>query len=348
LDDISIRQALTAPSILAVATLIVAASISASTGVDGSRVFNPYILAWAAVSVLAILSWIFVEVAKLARTMADRPLQKVFAHVRKPTEIIVLPGMIFPIFLGAYTWAKSSIPFAAGYGWEEVWANADRFIFGKDPWRWAHAMLPAGWAPALTFYYAVIWGFALVFSGTLIASFASRRFTATYFTALMLSWLIGGIVMAYSISAAGPIFAPLTDPELAPRFTPLKAELLRLLGEDDLVMKSQRYLAAGMGSKIALKGGGVSAMPSMHMATATLLVIAAWRTRWLWLALLFWALTFFGSVYLGYHYAVDAPVAALVAVLCWILARRIYGLRNRLANSSTPIPEAASAMEGSA
>ena len=348
MDDISTKRALALPAIITLAMLALAAAISLKTEVSGWRVFGPYVGTWAASTLLSVLIWVFVQVAMLLPERADSPLRIVLARSREPIRLALLPAVIFPIFLGAYTWAKSSIPFAAGYGWEEVWANADRFIFGKDPWRWAHAMLPAGWAPALTFYYAVIWGFALVFSGTLIASFASRRFTAIYFTALMLSWLIGGIVMAYSISAAGPIFAPLTDPELAPRFTPLKAELLRLLGEDDLVMKSQRYLAAGMGSKIALKGGGVSAMPSMHMATATLLVIAAWRTRWLWLALLFWALTFFGSVYLGYHYAVDAPVAALVAVLCWILARRIYGLRNRLANSSTPIPEAASAIEGSA
>ena len=43
------------------------------------------------------------------------------------------------------------------------------------------------------------------------------------------------------------------------------------------------------------------------------------------LALLFWALTFFGSIYLGYHYAVDAPVAAVVAVGCWIMARKLFG-----------------------
>ena len=65
-------------------------------------------------------------------------------------------------------------------------------------------------------------------------------------------------------------------------------------------------------------------MPSMHIATATILICAAWRTRWLLLALLFWLMTFFGSVYLGYHYAIDAPVAAVVALLCWIIARRIY------------------------
>ena len=89
-------------------------------------------------------------------------------------------------------------------------------------------------------------------------------------------------------------------------------------------MRSQRYLAAGMNAKIALNGSGVSAMPSMHIATATICLLAARGTRWLFLAVLFWLLTFVGSVYLGYHYAVDAPVAAAVAMLCWIAAGKIY------------------------
>lgn len=83
-------------------------------------------------------------------------------------------------------------------------------------------------------------------------------------------------------------------------------------------------------------------MPSMHMATCTLLVLAAWRTRWLWLALIFWLLTFFGSVYLGYHYAVDAPVAVAVAIPCWMLARRIHKPTNLSASSAMPIPAAPS------
>jgi hypothetical protein len=170
----------------------------------------------------------------------------------------------------------------------------------------------------------VIWGFALVFSGALIAAFASRRLTATFFTSLMLSWLIGGIGMAYLLSAAGPVFAHLTDPALSDRFAPLRTELIRILGPENLVITSQRYLAAGMKEKIALKGGGISAMPSMHIATATILVIAARKSGWLPLAIWFWSMTFFGSVYLGYHYAVDAPIAAIVAVVCWKMTGSIY------------------------
>ena len=85
-----------------------------------------------------------------------------------------------------------------------------------------------------------------------------------------------------------------------------------------------RYLTAGLNVKIAIKGAGISAMPSMHIATATIFVLAARGTKWIWPALLFLALTFFGSVYLGYHYVVDAPVAALVAFGCWSVARRLY------------------------
>jgi hypothetical protein len=327
LDDISTRRALAWPAILTLVMLAIAAAISLRTGVSGWRVFSPYVGAWAASTLLSVLIWVFVQVAILLPARADGPLRTVMRRAREPVRLALLPAVIFPLFLGAYTWAKCSIPFAVGYGWEAVWANADHWIFGEDAWRWAHAMLPDFLAPAMTFYYAIIWGFALVFSGTLISAFASRRFAATYFTALMLSWLIGGIGMAYAIAAAGPVFAHLTDPSLAARFAPLQAELIRLLGEDDLVLKTQRYLAAGMNYKIALKGGGVSAMPSMHMATATILVLAGWRRRWLPLAVLFWLLTFFGSVYLGYHYALDAPVAALVALLSWAIASRVYWAR---------------------
>jgi membrane-associated phospholipid phosphatase len=310
--------------LLALVMLVVAAGISLRTGVSGWRVFIPYLGAWAASTLLSVLIWVFVQVALLVPTRADDPLPTVLRRIKEPCRLALLPAFVFPLFLGAYTWAKCSIPFLVGYEWERTWADADHLILGQDAWRLAHELLPASFASVLTFYYAVIWGFALVFSGTLISSFASRRFAATYFTALMMCWLLGGIVMAYGISAAGPVFAHLTSPDLADRFLPLRAELTRLLGPDDLVVRSQRYLAAGMQMKVALKGGGVSAMPSMHMATCTMLALASWHTRWLWLALLFWAATFFGSVYLGYHYALDAPVAASVAVICWLVAKRMY------------------------
>lgn len=324
LTDISTGRALAIPSALAVLTIVIAAAISLLTDIGGSRVFMPYVAAWAASTLLSLLIWMFVQVAILFPDRSASPLRTVVARLRQPLGVAPLPAIIFPLFLGGYTWAKCSIPSAVGYGWEGIWADADRSIFGMDAWVWAHGIMPDFLAPAWAFYYAMMWGFALVFSGTFISAFASRRFAATFFTAMMLSWLIGGIGMAYAMSAAGPVFAHLADPDLAVQFKPLHAELSRLLPSNDPVLMSQRYLEAGVRMKAAAKGGGVSAMPSMHMATATILICAARRTKWLPLALLFWALTFFGSVYLGYHYAIDAPVAAAVALACWAVARRMF------------------------
>jgi hypothetical protein len=324
LDDISTARALRIPTTLALLTIAIAAAISLQTGVVGWRVFGPYLWAWAACTLLSVLIWMFVQIAILFPSRAPNPIRNVAVRIHEPLKLAPLPAIIFPLFLGGYTWAKSSIPFAVGYGWEETWANADRAIFGADAWRWAHASMPDFLAPAWTLYYAMVWGFALVFSGTLVSAFASRRFTAIFFTATMLSWLIGGIGLAYAMSAAGPVFAHLADPALGTRFEPLHIELSRLLASDDLVLKSQRYLERGAAVKAAVKGGGISAMPSMHMATATILVCAAWRTKWLPLAVPFWVMTFFGSIYLGYHYAVDAPVAAGLAIACWAAACRMY------------------------
>lgn len=337
LNDVSVKQALAIPLLLLAAMLTVAAGLSVITGVNGSAVFLPYIATWAASTLIAIFLWVFFEVARLFPARAERPFQAVAGRLAHRQKLFALPALIFPTFLGAYTWAKVSIPFAVGYGWEERWANLDHAIFGSDAWVLAHDLSPPALANAWAFFYAVIWGFALVFSGTLIGAFASRRLTTTFFTALMLSWLIGGIGMAYLLSAAGPVFAHLTDPALADRFAPLRSELIRILGQDDFVITSQRYLAARMREKIALKGGGVSAMPSMHIATATICVLAARGSRWFWLALLFLLLTFFGSIYLGYHYAVDAPVAALVAIACWKIAQSIYGQPANLRSDRTDL-----------
>lgn len=326
MDDISIRKALAAPSLLAVMAIAAAALASLRTGVTGWLAFLPYVSAWAATSLLALLIWIFVEVARLAPSGADRPLQRVAARLKDHVAILILPALIFPLFLGGYTWAKSSIPYAVGYGWERFWADADYLLFGMDAWRWSHAIMPPLLAPAWSFFYAAIWGFALLLSGVAIAVVASRRFAATFFTAMMLSWLIGGIAMAYAISAAGPVFAHLADPDLAARFMPLRAELARILPADGMILRSQRYLVIAMEQRAAIKGSGISAMPSMHIATATILVLAARRTAWIGPAILFALLTFFGSVYVGYHYAIDAPVAVMVALPCWALARRIYRL----------------------
>ena len=340
-EDISVKWALALPMLLLAAMMTAAIAIAAYTGVDGSRVFWPYLSGWATATFVSVLIWAFVETTRMAMRREDDPIRKLAIKLRGRYQLLLLPVLIFPLFLGAYTWAKASIPFAVGYPWEGFWADLDHALMGSDGWRIAHAVMPSALAPAWTYFYAMVWGFAFVFSGGLITIFANRRFVATFYTAMMLSWFIGGFALAYAFSAAGPVFAHLVDPALADRFAPLRAELLAALGPDNIVLRSQRYLAAGLESRIALKGAGVSAMPSMHIATVTVIALAAWKTRWRPLALLFGGSIFFGSVYLGYHYAVDAPVAVVIAAVCWAASRRMYGTDRPRSVSATLAPEGA-------
>jgi hypothetical protein len=323
LGDITAWEAYRWPAVLLAAMLLIAAGISLITGVDGSGIFLPYLATWASLTLIAALVGIFVEVAKLAPRRADRPLKTALAIVARRERVFLLPALIFPIFLGGYTWAKTSIPFLVGYPLEEFWADIDRLVLGSDAWQIAHNLSDPTTGPLWTFFYAVIWGLGLAFTGPLVVACASHRFAATFFTALMLSWTIGGVGLAYALSAAGPVFAHLADPTLATRFAPLHTELLSTLGQDNIILRSQRILAAGMEFKSGIKGGGVSAMPSMHIATATIFLMAARKTLWLMPAAIFLALTFFGSIYTGYHYAVDAVVAAAVAVICWAIAEKL-------------------------
>lgn len=324
-SDIGIAKAYSGPALLSALMLLVAWSLSNVTGVRPVKLFEPYLISWTVVTLLCMLVWLFVTVATAALHRERRVLPAIGAGLSARLPLLFVPAIIFPLFLAGYTWAKSSIPFVVGYPWESFWSEADRLVLlGNDAWRIAHAVMPESAARFWSFFYSMIWGVALVFGGAIIFSFGTRRQMATFFTALMLSWMIGGVGAAYLFSAGGPIFAHITDPSIADRYEPLRGQLLALLGDKDVVMRSQRYLAMAIDKPVAIKGGGISAMPSMHIATATILALTSWRTFLRPVAIAFWLMTFFGSVYFGYHYMWDAPVAAVIAFGAWLAARRYY------------------------
>jgi membrane-associated phospholipid phosphatase len=64
---------------------------------------------------------------------------------------------------------------------------------------------------------------------------------------------------------------------------------------------------------------GISAMPSMHVATSVLMALyAARHARWAgWIMWIFAGLIQIGSVHLGWHYAVDGYLGGIVALAAW-------------------------------
>jgi len=71
-------------------------------------------------------------------------------------------------------------------------------------------------------------------------------------------------------------------------------------------------------------GGGISAMPSMHVAFVTLnaFFLNGFGRRWAVAGWSFAALILFGSVYTGWHYAVDGYLSILVVSVIWYLTGR--------------------------
>jgi membrane-associated phospholipid phosphatase len=86
-----------------------------------------------------------------------------------------------------------------------------------------------------------------------------------------------------------------------------------------LALNVQKMLWSGY---VSGQNIGISAMPSMHLATTTLMACYAFQnSRALgWAMVGFLAVILVGSVALGWHYAVDGYAGIALALVCWRLA----------------------------
>ena len=330
MDDISVRGALIPNGVVLAAMTLLAFAMTRAAGIDGYGLVPDYL--WPSLSAVAIglLVWAAFTLAALARNGEERPARALIGNLARRVEMLLLPALIQPLFFAAFTAAKTAIAPLAHFSWDGALTLADATMFGMDPWRITHGLIGPAGSLFLEFLYTMVWGVALGFIPVLVALFATRRFTGRFFLALNLSWLIGGIGIASAMPAAGPVFAHLFEPGLAHHFDALSRLLAQQLAPDGPILHTQAYLAAMIGKPIAEEGGGISAMPSMHMATAMLYVLAARGTRWRAPAIVFAVLTAIGSVHFGYHYVMDAVVAVGLTWGCWKAAGFWFTGRHRL------------------
>jgi membrane-associated phospholipid phosphatase len=136
----------------------------------------------------------------------------------------------------------------------------------------------------------------------------------------LLTWGFGGFLVATAFSSAGPVYyARLGLGEL---YAPLMAQLQAAAAVVPVwALETQEALWQGFTGARA-GSAGISAFPSMHVATATLFVLAARRVgpAAFALAAAYWLAIMAGSVVLGWHYAVDGYAGAALALLAWRLA----------------------------
>lgn len=229
--------------------------------------------------------------------------------------------LLFFLGLTAFTTFKISIPDVVPFYADRMLAQLDLGLHGGDPWTWAHRIVPEPVSAVIFAAYG--YGWHVQWFGTLLfaAFWNNPAGRMRYLWAFALTTILCGTVLAAALSSAGPIFHGQFYG--GDRFAALQTALAQN-GYAASVHTYANYLLAVYQSGRPELGGGISAMPSMHVAVATLnaYFLTGFGRRWATAGWSFAALILFSSVYTGWHYAVDGYLSIFVVSLLWYLTGR--------------------------
>jgi len=224
----------------------------------------------------------------------------------------------------AFTALKHKIPEYVPFFADRILADIDRTMHFVDPWVIAHQILPGGLSGMLGFLYGPYWFIQWIGVIVLMAFSRNDALRATYLTAFTVSFAFLSTVARTSMNSAGPIFYDRLLGGI--RFEPL-IQVLETEPGGRSALSIADYLWASYRDQTAVFGGGISAMPSLHVAVAFLNALLSSKVHPV-LGILGWgyaAIVMFGSVYLGWHYAVDGYLSIAFVLVVWRLTERWLG-----------------------
>ncbi len=253
-------------------------------------------------------------IADLRSVLSDRTQAVDFLVCYLCVNVIIL----------SFTYLKGVIPEVNSFSWDPFFAQLDRSIHGGvDVWRLLHPVLGSPYVTTLINMAYHGW-FALIYLAICLACLDRRdpNKSMVFLVAFALCWSVGGNLLAIVFSSVGPVYYQ------AFGFGDTFDVQLDLLQQSHTVspvwaLELQQLLLDGHFNDGPIKG--ISAMPSMHVATSVLLAIYGFTYS----RMLGWALTAFavvimlGSVHLAWHYAVDGYAATALAFFLWWLAKKL-------------------------
>lgn len=251
----------------------------------------------------------------------EEPLRYAANMIRNRWVGGLLIMLFFYFSLIAFNAYKLAIPHVVPYYADQWLADADEWIHGTAPWELAHRLDSPIWSAIVLNCYEVIWFFQWFGMVLFVALWSDRTAGVRYLWAAALTLCILGTFMATSLASVGPLFYSQFLGEH--RFAGLKLAF----AENDyayMVREPREFLLNTYRSGRIDAGGGISAMPSLHVAFVTLnaYFLSSLDRRLGVVGWAFAALIFYGSVYTGWHYAVDGYVSfAMVSLFWWSTGR---------------------------
>ena len=272
----------------------------------------------------------------ILRRRPARPLRVMAAEFRAkvlPPDLLLARGTIILgwfLLMVFFTPFKIMIGHVRGFPFDVALAEAERSLLaGHDSWELTHALF--GSAPAtFALHLAYNMWFVMMWLGIIYIMLRTEltRLRARYIVAFLLCWIVVGSFGAYFLASAGPCYYERAFGD--PHFRPLMDRLHALDSEMNAIwpgfgvhaLRLQDMLWASFMSKRELFGGGISAMPSMHVSIAVLMACGGWQLgrKPGWLLTIFAGMIWAGSVHLGWHYALDGAVALGLTLAIWRLS----------------------------
>ena len=226
------------------------------------------------------------------------------------------------MFVSGFSILKGAIGILHPFSWDIAFRDMDIALsLGRLPHEWLAPILNSPLAVSVVNFNYNLWYFIIL--GSYFAIGMSARNSPErmrFLNAFMLLWLIAGIFVAFAFSSAGPVYFERLG--LGSDYVPLMT---------DLHAASEHYTIWALSTQETLWEGfigerrgsaGISAFPSLHVASSVLLAIYASHCR-SWLAIPAWIFAagiMLGSVVLAWHYAVDGYAGAILALIIWKLS----------------------------
>lgn len=243
-------------------------------------------------------------------------------HLRLLNCFVAFIAILF--FTAVFTYVKETIPKLNPFSWDVIFASLDQRIHGGvDPYV---ILQPVFANPAVMRIVDIAYSawFLFIYFFTFIACMDRENPIRrnSFLIAFVLTWIFGGSLLATLFSSVGPIY--FHDFGFGDQFLPIKSMLMSIHEHRPLLAVEMQTMLLGT--------GGISAMPSMHLATSWIMAFQAFRysTKLGWVMVAFAILIQIGSVVLGWHYAIDGYIGFLVAIACWFGGVKLAQIQYRI------------------